>query len=87
MKPHQSSQFDWTVTALGAYGGTGNRGISFLGKAMTLSSYLGAQLTAVTPNGADRGFIFNTNEIFSTVLNGDGPHNICIFRTKLMAKL
>ena len=45
-------------------------GITFQGKGIVVTSYLGATYTAVAPNGAGRGFVFNTNEIFTSILNG-----------------
>jgi len=52
------------------YTGAGNFDISFAGKAIMVSSSLGASITAVSPGYAGRGFIFNNAEIFSSILNG-----------------
>ena len=59
----------------GEYTGPGNVAITFAGKAITVSSYLGASITAVSPGYAARGFIFNSAEIFTSVLNGEHPQH------------
>ena len=59
----------------GVYTGPGNVAITFAGKAITVSSYLGASITAVSPGYAARGFIFNNAEIFTSILNGEHPQH------------
>lgn len=75
-----------TTWIAGFYSGTGNIDISFQGKGIVVSSYLGSSYTAIAPNGAGRGFIFNNNEVFSSVLNGEQTlfgkfWIICLFKT------
>lgn len=54
----------------GSYSGSGNSAISFNGKAITVSSCLGAPYTALSLSGAARAFLFNSDEIFTSVLKG-----------------
>ena len=68
-----NEHFEVVAGTAGVYTGTGNVEISFAGKAITVSSSLGASITAVSPGYAARGFIFNNAEIFSSILNGKTP--------------
>lgn len=54
----------------GTFTGTGNKNISFSGKAITLQSINGAASTTVDCQGSGRGFIFNNSEGTGSVLDG-----------------
>jgi predicted outer membrane repeat protein len=60
-----------TVTVLsGAYAGTGNCDIDFLGKAITVRSENGPEDCIIDCNGAGRGFYFHSGEDQNSILDG-----------------
>lgn len=52
----------------GTYVGAGNRDISYHGKGVTVMSSAGRDVTIIDCQGLGRGFIFNTNEPYSALL-------------------
>lgn len=69
-----STNGDTVIVAAGIYTGAGNRDISFHGKALTVRSAAGPSLTIINVQASSkapaRGFIFNSGENESAVLEG-----------------
>jgi parallel beta-helix repeat protein len=61
---------DIVLLAAGVYAGAGNRDIDFLGKAITVTSESGRDVTIIDCQGLGRGFLFNSGEGSSSVLSG-----------------
>ncbi|NLH18170.1 MAG: hypothetical protein GX455_16460, partial [Phycisphaerae bacterium] len=61
---------DSVVIRPGTYSGTGNRDISFKGKAITVRSLLGPNTCIIDCGGVGRGFLFETNEKNTSILQG-----------------
>ena len=61
---------DIVVVENGIYTEDGNKNISFLGKAITVISENGADLTIIDCNHSGRGFIFENEEDSLSVLDG-----------------
>jgi hypothetical protein len=59
---------DSVVLGPGVYRGPGNRNISFLGKALIVTSSAGMESTIIDCEGASGGFIFNSGEPQSALL-------------------
>ena len=53
----------------GLFAGMGNTEVSFGGKIITVSSIYGSSYTVINGKNANRGFIFDTNEV-GAILNG-----------------
>lgn len=60
---------DTVMLAAGTFSGAGNRGVSFQGKAVTVTSVVGAAGTVIDCGGADRGFVFASGEGSSSALS------------------
>jgi hypothetical protein len=69
---------DVVILEAGTFTGPGNRNVDFLGKAITVTSANGAEATIIDCQGLGRGFVFQSGEENSsilqqlTVLNGTG---------------
>ncbi|MCD4769137.1 MAG: right-handed parallel beta-helix repeat-containing protein [Bacteroidales bacterium] len=61
---------DTVLIADGEYSGNGNVNISFQGKAITVTSENGPSGCIINCANADRGFIFNSDEMSNSMLNG-----------------
>jgi parallel beta-helix repeat protein len=61
---------DSVLLAAGTYTGVGNRDIDFLGKAITVTSESGRDVTIIDCEGLGRGFIFQSGEGLSSALLG-----------------
>lgn len=61
---------DTVLVASGTYTGYGNNEISFLGKAILVTSEMGLDSTTVEGEWAYRGFRFQNNESYSSILRG-----------------
>ena len=61
---------DTVLVADGTYTGTGNKRISFMGKAITVRSENGAEKTILNCENDGRGFTFKRQEARSSVLEG-----------------
>jgi parallel beta-helix repeat protein len=66
---------DAVVLAPGTYTGVGNRGIDFKGKAITVTSDGGRDVTIIECQGLAKGFRFHSGEGSSSVLSGVTIHN------------
>ncbi len=60
---------DVVLLAPGTYTGPGNRNVDFKGKAVTVSSSAGADVTTIDCQGVGRGFIFTSGEGVYSVLS------------------
>lgn len=60
---------DSVVLAAGTFTGTGNRNLSFLGKAITVTSADGPEVTVIDCQSGTRGFVFSSGEGLSSVLS------------------
>jgi parallel beta-helix repeat protein len=76
-----SSAGDTVLLAAGIYTGVGNKDIDYLGKAITVTSESGPDVTIMDCEGLGRGFIFQSGEGSSsvvsglTILNGNAPYS------------
>jgi parallel beta-helix repeat protein len=61
---------DIVLLAAGTYTGVGNRDIDFLGKAITVTSESGRDVTIIDCEGLGRGFLFRGGETSASVLSG-----------------
>jgi hypothetical protein len=61
---------DIVLLAPGTYTGVGNRDIDFLGKAITVTSESGQDVTIIDCQGLGRGFYFHSGEGAGSVLKG-----------------
>ncbi len=61
---------DTVLLAIGTYTGPGNRDIDFLGRAITVTSEDGRDVTIIDCQGLGRGFIFHNSEGASSILSG-----------------
>jgi parallel beta-helix repeat protein len=61
---------DTVLLSAGTYMGVGNRDIDFLGKAITLASQSGPEVTIIDCQGLGTGFLFISREGPSSVLSG-----------------
>ena len=61
---------DTVLIKPGTYTGVGNRDISFKGKAITVRSLLGPATCIIDCGGLGRGFLFETNEKNTSILQG-----------------
>ena len=61
---------DTVIVADGVYTGTGNKNISFGGKAITVRSASGPNACIIDCEGSGRGFLFNSGETSASVLDG-----------------
>jgi predicted outer membrane repeat protein len=70
----EANNGDWVLVADGIYTGDGNRDIDFKGKAITVHSQNGPKTCIIDCNGTSttphRGFIFQTGETNSSILEG-----------------
>jgi parallel beta-helix repeat protein/predicted outer membrane repeat protein len=64
-----ASAGDSVMLAAGTFTGVGNRDVSFMGKAITVTSYYGAASTIIDCGGLGRGFTFSSGETSSSVLS------------------
>jgi hypothetical protein len=65
-----ASNGDVVLVASGTYTGVGNVNVDFNGKNITVTTELGAQMTIIDCQNTAQGFIFQTNETASAVLEG-----------------
>ena len=61
---------DIVLLAAGTYTGAGNRDIDFMGKAITVTSESGRDVTIIDCEGLGRGFLFQNGETSASVLSG-----------------
>lgn len=84
-----AAEGDSVVLAPGTYRGTGNRDISYRGKGLVVMSSSGRDVTIIDCEGAARGFVFNSHEPYSallqglTIVNGSGANGGGVYVSNL----